>query len=662
MAIQRNQSRKGRGACWVLAVPMFLMIPATVLHRLHWLHWEAASTHFLNISSDISCSSSIKSPCPLSTTCPACLPCNASTQSSPEIQALRVEDAASALSMDLGLNHDTDTPLVMLTFGNKAVWPMLSNWVANVQKLGLSSNMLVGALDEQLVKVCEKEGIPVEALDGLKAGMTNGAYLTKSQEDLKKYKLMASLKIGFALDLLKRQKQNVLISDSDTVWLRDPRAFTEEGPFMAADVLVSTDCIDTTADEICNAHFCGCAHVAFNTGIVFLRNTPATLRFVEAWKKKVLENDDLTIRDQAAFNIVLREGFEPKTVVPGFESYPRQTLMAWRGQIKLGILPLLFFQNGHTYFSQKLHERRNIVPYVVHATYQYGDGAVFPFGKRQRMREAGLWLMDGPEYSSGNFLAVSWAGATRPEFRVPLDTDSRIIVKHHFEEDKFRRKTVRNALAIAALLNRTLIMPRILCYVDQMWKEMRAGRFAGAYGMALPFDCPMDYLFELPRFFEEAGRTKTRLDFREPGFLNRLPKHLASSRRYIHVVPRDKFLNPFDNKFLPEITRNGQQIPTTQVHEGMMANEVVSMLDRFKDVRVLELSKAVSAFCGWEDNTMNQNFDDLVREPMRKKWEFKYMETGQEGIPNYKYWVPYDQFEWMNGFEDMKDLVDSPNW
>lgn len=61
------------------------------------------------------------------------------------------------------------------------------------------------------VKVCEKEGIPVEALDGLKAGMTNGAYLTKSQEDLKKYKLMASLKIGFALDLLKRQVSFFLI-------------------------------------------------------------------------------------------------------------------------------------------------------------------------------------------------------------------------------------------------------------------------------------------------------------------------------------------------------------------------------------------------------------------------------------------------------------------
>ena len=52
---------------------------------------------------------------------------------------------------------------------------------------------------------CQAEGVPVEQLDGKKAGMENGAYLTKSQEDLRKYKLMASLKVGFALDLLKRQ-------------------------------------------------------------------------------------------------------------------------------------------------------------------------------------------------------------------------------------------------------------------------------------------------------------------------------------------------------------------------------------------------------------------------------------------------------------------------
>ena len=83
--------------------------------------------------------------------------------------------------------------------------------------------------------------------------------------------------------------------------------------------------------------------------------------------------------------------------------------------------------------------------------------------------------------------------------RVWTAQDTRLILQTHFAEDAHRRKTVRNAMASASLLNRTLVFPRMLCYVDHMWKEMRAGRFAGAYGMSLPFDCPMDYLFELPR-------------------------------------------------------------------------------------------------------------------------------------------------------------------
>jgi hypothetical protein len=417
-------------------------------------------------------------------------------------------------------------------------------------------------------------------------------------------------------------------------------------------VLVSTDCIDAPADEICNAHYCGCAHVAFNTGIVFLRNTPNTIKFVEAWKAKILADDELTVRDQAAFNIVLREGFEPKRAVPGYENYPRQTLYACNGNIAMGILPLLFFQNGHTYFTQKLHERRNIVPYVVHATYQYGDGALFPFGKRQRMREAGLWKMDGSEYYAGNFLAVSWAGATRPEFRESLDVDSRVATKHHFDEDKYRRKTVRNLLAMAHLLNRTLIMPRMLCYVDHMWKEMRAGRFAGAYSMSLPFDCPMDYVFDLQRFFESAP---PQLNFREPEFLNRLPPPLEGSRHYVHVVPRVMSLN--DSSLRATVKRAGVQVRTSAVHEGMSAGEVVRSFDKYKDVRVLELSKAVDAFCGWEMLSENRWFDDLVRHPLRKKWEFKYMETGREAQPSYKYWVPYPEFEWMSGFEDVKELA-----
>ncbi|KAK3284820.1 hypothetical protein CYMTET_7548 [Cymbomonas tetramitiformis] len=353
---------------------------------------------------------------------------------------------------------------------------MLSNWIANIRLAGLESSMLIGALDDGLVKLCNDDNVPVHKLDGAKAGMT-GAYLTKSQTDLLKYKKMAGLKAGFALELLRTQKSDVLISDSDTAWLRDPRPFFEEGPFAIANILVSTDCIDTTADEICSAHFCGCIHVSFNTGIVFLRNNPETIKFVEAWQKKILDNNDLNIRDQAAFNDVLREGMQPLTQVPGYELYPRQALKAWNNQVSVGVLPLLYFQNGHSYFTQKLHERRSVKPYVVHATYQYGDGAVFPFGKRQRFREAGLWQMDGKDYHEGKFLAISWNGATRPEIRLALDIDTRVAVDKHFAEDRYRRATVRNAFALAQVLNRTLIMPRMLCYVDHMWKGLHRRQY-----------------------------------------------------------------------------------------------------------------------------------------------------------------------------------------
>ena len=79
-------------------------------------------------------------------------------------------------------------------------------------------------------------------------------------------------------------------------------------------------------------------------------------------------------------------------------------------------------------------------------------------------------------------------------------------------------------------------------------------------GMSLPFDCPMDYLFELPRFFEEAGRTKKHLDFREPDFLNRLPPHLAASRHYVHVLPPNHPANQSPNTVL----RDGQKVTSSQ--------------------------------------------------------------------------------------------------
>ena len=35
------------------------------------------------------------------------------------------------------------------------------------------------------------------------------------------------------------------------------------------------------------------------------------------------------------------------------------------------------------------------------------------------------------------------------------------------------RRVLRDALALAIALNRTLVLPRMLCYCDNIWKEMK---------------------------------------------------------------------------------------------------------------------------------------------------------------------------------------------
>ena len=64
------------------------------------------------------------------------------------------------------------------------------------------------------------------------------------------------------------------------------------------------------------------------------------------------------------------------------------------------------------------------------------------------------------------------------------------------------RRVLRDALALAIALNRTLVMPRMLCYCDNIWKEMKHCRVGGAFGMTLPFDCPADHILNLPAWFD----------------------------------------------------------------------------------------------------------------------------------------------------------------
>ena len=108
------------------------------------------------------------------------------------------------------------------------------------------------------------------------------------------------------------------------------------------------------------------------------------------------------------------------------------------------------------------------MPYSVHMTYQYGDHHEYPWGKRQRLRESQLWRDEDSYYSEGNFLYIDPRGASLPLVAMPLYSEGRDAVRHHFHSDSFFRATVKAALGLALSLNRILILPRAYCYCDKV--------------------------------------------------------------------------------------------------------------------------------------------------------------------------------------------------
>ena len=63
-------------------------------------------------------------------------------------------------------------------------------------------------------------------------------------------------------------------------------------------------------------------------------------------------------------------------------------------QVTIGTFPIAEVSNGHTFFVQKLHDIVGVPPVCVHTTYQYGDATTYAYGKRERLRDAHLLLLE----------------------------------------------------------------------------------------------------------------------------------------------------------------------------------------------------------------------------------------------------------------------------
>lgn len=120
--------------------------------------------------------------------------------------------------------------------------------------------------------------------------------------------------------------------------------------------------------------------------------TAACAPLASAWQQALTSDKAFAnwMNDQQALNKLLLRG-----AVYASASV-NSPLLVFDGSLRLGVLPSHLFPSGHVFFIQRLNANLGQRPIAVHLTFQNCDQS----GKRHRMREAQLWLVDSPSYYS----------------------------------------------------------------------------------------------------------------------------------------------------------------------------------------------------------------------------------------------------------------------
>ena len=198
--------------------------------------------------------------------------------------------------------------VVMVTWANHHYHDFVRNWVRNVRNCGVR-NFMVGAMDNELLEKLIEDEVPTFAMQ---SGLTTEDFGWGTEN----FHKMGRKKIEL-IYLFTKMGFDILVSDVDTVWLRNPLPYMAKYP--NADVLTSSDHLSNTAEgeglENPNK-----AHSAANIGIMLLRHTAKEL--AKEWVD-VLEKDD-KVWDQNVFNDLYRRGGGPsvkddKNLVTGYD-------------------------------------------------------------------------------------------------------------------------------------------------------------------------------------------------------------------------------------------------------------------------------------------------------------------------------------------------------
>ncbi|KAL5539625.1 hypothetical protein UlMin_042311 [Ulmus minor] len=467
--------------------------------------------------------------------------------------------------------------VIIVTFGNYAFMDFILTWVKHLVDLEVS-NFLVGAMDTKLLEALYWKGVPVFDM-GSHMSTVDVGWGTPTFHKMGREKVIlidSFLPFGYEL----------LMCDTDMVWLKNPLPYLARYP--GADVLTSSDQVVPTVvdDSLEDWQRVG---AAYNIGIFHWRPTDSAKKLAKEWKEMLLADDK--IWDQNGFNDLVHKQLGPS--VDGESGL----VYAFDGNLKLGILPASIFCSGHTYFVQAMYQQLRLEPYAVHTTFQYAGTE----GKRHRLREA-MVFHDPPEYydAPGGFLSF------KPSIPKSLLLDGEHNIESHFTLINYQMKQIRTALAIASVLNRTLVMPPLWCRLDRLWFS-HPGVLEGSMTRQ-PFICPLDHVFEIHLMLkqqpEEYG---PGINIREYSLFENpaMPKQVKDSWLEVHLCEE----GAQDCR-----ASNGTQRPGVLKFPKRSNEETLkSVFSSFKDVKIIEFSSMQDAFLGFTDKTREEKFRRRVK-------------------------------------------------
>ncbi|GAB4816673.1 hypothetical protein N2152v2_003719 [Parachlorella kessleri] len=366
---------------------------------------------------------------------------------------------------------------------------------------------------------------------------------------------------------------NVVFSDMDVIWMRDPLPLFQLHPH--ADILWSTDVsrTDNPPGDM-GLEMWGDMKTNFNTGVYLLRNTPASVSWVHAWAAMAGTYKGAT--QPAAYNL---------TRVGPVTSHPKDPRVrtAWNGGIYFGVVPTYHFSNGHVFLVQKMHEKIGTTPYEVHLTWTYNGLA----GKRARARDAMLWIDDDAYYSQGSFVTIDKLQIPQ----MPADYNNwthdrnEEMVQFHLASIHSQLAQASLGMAMAVGFKRAFVSPKFMCYCERIWHAVKKCRMWEAQDEQFPIQCPTDYLFD-PDHWQDDPDHMTPIDFREPSFLDN-PRTPDSVKKSVLVIQPSAALGCTDCT-REERRPDGQLV--LLVPPGLRAKYLVRLLEPYYKYRVWRLS------------------------------------------------------------------------